>query len=336
VNAGRTATATTIRAATAADRPHIFDLMRASIGWDDDPRLAALFAWKHDTNPFGPSPAWVAVAGDRIVGFRTFMRWEFVLDGQIVRAVRAVDTATHPDYQGRGIFRELTLTGLDALQAEGVDMVFNTPNDQSRPGYLKMGWHVVGRLPLVMRPSRLSRVARLRGARVPAERWSIPTSMGEPPRFPAQAIGVDAGALATNRRDAYLEWRYSLEPLAYRVLALEDDADAGVRWRPRSRSCSPPVSHNAASCCARSRGSTVSTTPPRCPVTRWPTVPFPCGGSVRSSRRGRSAGSRSRRWRNGSSRSATSSFSSGVTRKSVGISASAGRRSQGRSVESHA
>jgi GNAT superfamily N-acetyltransferase len=235
VNSGRAATATTIRAATAADRPHIFELMRASIGWDDDPRLTALFAWKHDTNPFGPSPAWVAVAGERIIGFRTFMRWEFVLDGHIVRAVRAVDTATHPDHQGRGIFRQLTLTGLDALQADGVDMVFNTPNDQSRPGYLKMGWHVVGRLPLVMRPSRLASIARLRGARVPAERWSMPTSMGEPPRFPARAAGVDAGGLVTNRRDAYLEWRYGLEPLAYRVLALEDDTDALAVFRLRRR-----------------------------------------------------------------------------------------------------
>jgi GNAT superfamily N-acetyltransferase len=233
VNPGRIATGTTIRAATPTDRPHVFELMRAAIGWDDDPRLTELFTWKHDSNPFGVSPAWVAVAGERIVGFRTFMRWEFVLHGQVVRAVRAVDTATHPDFQGRGIFRALTMTGLEELQADGVDLVFNTPNDQSRPGYLKMGWQVVGRLPLIVRPSGLSRLPRLRRARVPAERWSVTTTVGEPARS-VQANTPGVGALATNRTDAYLTWRYGLEPLWYRALTLDGDGALAV-FRLRRR-----------------------------------------------------------------------------------------------------
>lgn len=243
MNVGRSATGTTIRAATLDDRPQVFELMRASIGWDDDPRLATLFSWKHDTGPFGSSPAWVAVVGERIVGFRTFMRWEFLLDGQVVRAVRAVDTATHPDVQGRGIFRELTMAGLEELRADGVDLVFNTPNDQSRPGYLKMGWQVVGRLPLVVRPHQWRRVARLRRARVPAERWSIPTTVGQSLRSPLQrdtelcpseGEKPNGGELATNRTAEYLEWRYGLEPLCYRALPLADD-DALAIFRLRRR-----------------------------------------------------------------------------------------------------
>ena len=88
--------------------------------------------------------------------FRVLMRWEFVEHGRVVHAVRAVDTATHPDYQGRGIFTRLTLHALDELRHE-IDFVFNTPNDQSRPGYLKMGWQVVGRLPTAVRPTGLAR-----------------------------------------------------------------------------------------------------------------------------------------------------------------------------------
>ena len=45
------------------------------------------------------------------------------------------------------MFTKLTMHGLAAMQADGVDFVFNTPNSQSRPGYLKMGWREVGRLP---------------------------------------------------------------------------------------------------------------------------------------------------------------------------------------------
>ena len=71
-----------------------------------------------------------------------------------LRAVRAVDTATHPDHQGRGLFTALTLHALEACRAEGVAFVFNTPNDVSRPGYLKMGWREVGRPAAAARSNR--------------------------------------------------------------------------------------------------------------------------------------------------------------------------------------
>ena len=41
-----------------------------------DDRYEAFFDWKHEQNPFGRSPAWVAVDGGEVVGFRTFLRWE--------------------------------------------------------------------------------------------------------------------------------------------------------------------------------------------------------------------------------------------------------------------
>ena len=85
----------------------------------------------------------------------------------MLRAVRAVDTATDPDYQGRGLFTRLTLQAIDELRAEGVDFVFNTPNDQSRPGYLKMGWQVVGTLPTHVRPTRWRNVAAHRPGAAP-------------------------------------------------------------------------------------------------------------------------------------------------------------------------
>ena len=92
----------------------MLDLLDASLGWVPDELHRAFFAWKHRENPFGPSPAWVATDGaDRRVphvpplGVRA--------DGGSSRAVRAVDTATHPDHQGQGIFTALTLHALDAL-----------------------------------------------------------------------------------------------------------------------------------------------------------------------------------------------------------------------------
>ena len=67
------------------------------------------------------------------------------------QAIRAVDTATHPGYQRKGIFTKLTTAVLDYAQKDEIAFVFNTPNQQSLPGYLKMGWHKVGVLPMYMK-----------------------------------------------------------------------------------------------------------------------------------------------------------------------------------------
>src|SRR5206468_9317283 len=52
---------------------------------------------------------------------------------------------------GNGIFSSLTTTLLEREKADGL-FVFNTPNKSSKPGYLKMGWKEVTRLPLWVRP----------------------------------------------------------------------------------------------------------------------------------------------------------------------------------------
>lgn len=218
-----------VRRATDADLPGIFALARRSLGWEDGAATEEHFAWKHFGSPFGPSPMWVAEVDERIAGFRTFLRWELRTDaGEVRRAVRAVDTATDPDFQGRGIFTALTLGALDELRADGVDFVFNTPNEQSRPGYLKMGWQVIGRLPVAVRPTHFGGLVKIARARTPATRGAVPTTAG----VAAAAVLSDRDltdallahapsgrGLATHRTHEYLGWRYGPEALHYRVVA---------------------------------------------------------------------------------------------------------------------
>lgn len=229
-----------VRLATIDDRSSILDLLQRSLGGDGDPRYPDLFAWKHDLNHFGASPAWVALDGDRVVAFRAFMRWEFVRGGRVLRAVRAVDTATDPGYQGRGLFRTLTTHALESVRAEGVDFVFNTPNSQSRPGYLKMGWREVGRIPAAVRFTGPSGVLHAARSRVPADRWSTDLDVGVPVvdwlagGGPGDRIGApaDVREIRTNVDDAFLAWRFGTPLLGYRAV---DDGEHAVIVRARMR-----------------------------------------------------------------------------------------------------
>lgn len=217
-----------VRRTSDADLPAILALLADSLGWHRDDRHERLFRWKHHDNPFGPSPTWAAFAGERLVALRVLMRWEFTdPDGRVVRAVRAVDTATAADFRGRGLFRTLTLAAVEELTREGVDLVFNTPNDQSRPGYLKMGWREVGRLPVRARPAGPVAAARLVRARVPAELWSQPAPGGEEA---AEVLAEDRAieellaarprpsGLATRLDAEVLRWRYGTPLLGYRAV----------------------------------------------------------------------------------------------------------------------
>ena len=161
-----------VRLATADDREQILSLLGVSLGWSDDPRYRELFAWKHERNPFGPSLAWVVERDGRVVAVRLFMRWMFRRGGSNLHAVRAVDTATHPDHQGRGLFTALTRHAVEACRAEGVAFVFNTPNDAE--------------------PTRLSQVGLARGRSSP-RRSRGPEARATSSRSPAAACRRSCG-----------------------------------------------------------------------------------------------------------------------------------------------
>lgn len=219
-----------------------------ALGWRAGEPNEELFRWKHRANPFGPSPMWVAEVGGTLAGFRTLMRWQWVsAAGEVLHAVRAVDTATDPAFQGRGIFRALTLHAVRELVADGADFVFNTPNDQSRPGYLRMGWQQLGRVPVAAAPSGPAGVLRMAQARTAAGKWSVDLPLG----LPAAEVTADAellgrllasqpvpDGLRTDRTPAFLRWRYAGGPLTYRAFVTDEGPAGGIaffRCRRRGR-----------------------------------------------------------------------------------------------------
>ncbi|MCW8138159.1 MAG: GNAT family N-acetyltransferase [Planctomycetota bacterium] len=208
-----------IRPFEDSDVPAVVELVALAMGPERRfPFDEAYWRWKHHDNPFGRSACLVAVtASGQVVGVRAFMRWTWSRGDELVPSVRAVDTAVHPDWQGRGLFTRLTKALLEHVAAEGVRFVFNTPNARSRPGYLKMGWRPVGRPTLWIRPLRpLASLAALlwggrRGGKAP-----------EPP--PGTAVDLAPGGdtwgtpagdrLGTAKSPEYLRWRYDHNPTA--------------------------------------------------------------------------------------------------------------------------
>jgi GNAT superfamily N-acetyltransferase len=137
-----------IENATISDTQEMVQVLKSSLGEGLLPKSVAYFEWKHVKNPFGQSKIILAKDEGRIVGVRVFMKWVYQNDAGQVNAVRAVDTSTLPEYQGKGIFSKLTMRAVEECKSENFSMVFNTPNPISLKGYLKMGWFSIGKMPL--------------------------------------------------------------------------------------------------------------------------------------------------------------------------------------------
>jgi GNAT superfamily N-acetyltransferase len=234
-----------VRRAADHELDAVVAVCAAALEWDPSEPNAAFFGWKHRDNPFGPSPTWVAVEDGRIVGVRAMMRWQLRRGGAIRSMVRAVDTATLPSHQGKGIFSRLTGQAIRDLAEQGVDAVFNTPNDKSRPGYLKMGWQELGRVPVSVRPRTPAALVAMARSRVPADRWGIPTTVGSEP---AEVLSDDEAlerlvsqadqpaGWSTPMSAEYLRWRTGFGPLRCRILTLGNSISDGlVSFRLRRR-----------------------------------------------------------------------------------------------------
>ena len=207
-----------LRSAVPSDKPDIIDLLRKSLGESTIPKSEILWNWKHEQNPFGPSYLLLAEEDDKLVGVRAFMRWEWRWRGQIYKAIRAVDTATDPAYQGRGIFKKLTLEQIGICKNEGISFVFNTPNSQSKPGYLKMGWIEQGKLPLkfkVLRPLSMAYLRITKENKSPENVdhiWPLPDWGSDIVSLVNGAV-VKADHISTRLSPPYISWRYEKNPL---------------------------------------------------------------------------------------------------------------------------
>ena len=216
-----------IRRATSSDTPQIVDLLRSSLGEGSTEKSLGYWNWKHVANPFGSSPVLIAEIDGVVAGVRAFMQWKWQFGGKTYRALRAVDTATHPDYRGKGIFKQLTLQLVKECREEGFDFIFNTPNDQSRPGYLKMGWQQIGKLPVRLRLCQPIRLLKNALFPAPDGRRSLPEG-DNAIHLPEDELGWIAEVSASEERFwrtdlsiNFLRWRYQQCPVRQYSLVAE-------------------------------------------------------------------------------------------------------------------
>ncbi|MFL5295198.1 MAG: GNAT family N-acetyltransferase [Phenylobacterium sp.] len=104
-------------------------------------------AWRYRDNPAGQVVGADAWDGERLAAHYVTCPLEARIDGEVVRGLLSLNTATHPDYQGRGLFTRLAETAYAAGTDAGYRFVIGVANANSTPGFLKkLGFQHVDRL----------------------------------------------------------------------------------------------------------------------------------------------------------------------------------------------
>lgn len=213
-----------IREATEADLDTIRELILA-IGLDE--RNRSYDQWRFFGGPYGICPSIIAMDGDRAAAFYTVWPVKLKLGNEIILGAQSMDTMTHPDYRGRGLFVKLAMACYEVCAARGYEALYGFPNSNSYPGFLRrLNWDHTGDIPHWVRPLKLSKhqaVPRVLGPMADAATCLLPSgsvgntqiSFGIPDATALQLLidqsSDEKNTCRVHRELEWLHWRYAPE-----------------------------------------------------------------------------------------------------------------------------
>ncbi len=161
-------------------------------------------AWRYLENPYRDILSCVAMDEGRLVANYSASPIELSYRGKPVKAALSLNTMTHPDYSGRGLFVKLAEQVYRRLYKTGYQMILGFPNNLSNRTFVgKLGWKDICIVPTLQLD-----LSRARPKSVP-EGLTILEDDGflleyEPGAAPEE--------IAVYKTREYLRWRYAGHP----------------------------------------------------------------------------------------------------------------------------
>jgi GNAT superfamily N-acetyltransferase len=232
-----------VRSATLGDREPAIALMDRAFG--EDPSRAALWDWAFTRNPCTPELYYlVADTGSELAAQYAAVPVAMQYQGQPIRGLLSLFTATDPGFQRRGLFRTLAQALYDSA-GETCPLVFGFPNEQSAPTFYKhLGWVDVRPFPHLRRPLRnrgghpgASRAATVAGRVLEAadrlgRDGSVEVVSVDDFTGIADALWEEMAPLAGTaivRDERFMNWRFVDSPYAYvRLVAMRAGRPVGL------------------------------------------------------------------------------------------------------------
>ncbi len=93
--------------------------------------------WLYRDNPSGQVEGYDAFCNGELAAHYACIPCECYLDGKVVSALLSLNTATHPTYQGKGLFTQLAERTFQSATDDGYCCVYGVANANSTPGFIR-------------------------------------------------------------------------------------------------------------------------------------------------------------------------------------------------------
>jgi len=202
----------------AGDEDAIIGLFSESFGQELD--LSA-WRWRYLENPYGGPLIELMWDGAKLIGQYAVSPVNISINGTEYSCALSLDTMTHPDYGGRGIFTRLAASAYKRLGDMGRAMVWGFPNENSHHGFIKrLEWFDVAEVPLLTVTSKIDEEPQTSIQAL--EKFDTRVDRlfeQERTHWPCMAV----------RSAEYLNWRFMRHPTRhyYSVAAYSDDEMLG-------------------------------------------------------------------------------------------------------------
>ncbi|EKU83201.1 GNAT superfamily N-acetyltransferase [Massilia sp. UYP32] len=134
--------------------------------------------WLYAANPDGPAVGMDAWDGERLAAHYVCIPQRAWVEGREALVLLSLNTATHPDYQGKGLFTKLAAATFEAGAAAGFDGVYGVANANSTPGFVrKLGFQLVRPLEARVGLGTLSHGPKAPAAQLSFERSWTPEAL---------------------------------------------------------------------------------------------------------------------------------------------------------------
>lgn len=103
--------------------------------------------WEYNLNPDGKAVGFNAWAGNELAGHYVTIPLLALVDGKKEKGLLSLNTATHANHRGKGLFTQLANKTYEYAHGQGYGFVVGVANANSTPGFTrKLGFQLVGPL----------------------------------------------------------------------------------------------------------------------------------------------------------------------------------------------
>ena len=188
-------------------------LESASLAHNEEIKSTDWFLWKFGNNSFGQSILACAKDAGKIVASVALGIQDFSNNVDVIKGALSFETFVHPDYQGKGIFRELINLAEVEARCRDVSFILNFPNKDSLRGFLKSGWNQLFIMEYWIKPlNRMKVLVRLNDLAKPF----LPNKSTELLQKKSMSFNLKktSSFFSSVINNSYLDWRFASFPVS--------------------------------------------------------------------------------------------------------------------------